>query len=274
MTRLTVVVTALLMFASIAFAQPVACVNGGCNYCVAFTSECGAGCIPTGWVFEMGGWTFNQTCFLTQTMSDAQVGTSISYLGERNFTDFSAEVTILHDLDLPEIYLATDGNYLTVRRLLSGGGIVFRYADYNNFYFYRFSGMDNLVLGKVINGNVYIIRTVEPYPRFQMKYGRPHVLRVEASGDYIQCYINGNPVIAEYDASLRVGKVGLITHKVRANFDNLTIWGPCLPQGICCDTPPMMAPNNPPVAAPAAVEWQAIGRAKPCSDSKTTKFYY
>jgi len=275
MMRLSLVALLLLM-APLTFANPNGCVSGACNYCVAFTSECGAGCIPTGWVFANGGWTFNQQCFLTQTLCDAQVATSISYLGERNFIDFAAEVTVLHDLDLPEIYLATDGNYLTVRRLLSGAGIIFRYVDDNNYYFYRFTGLDHLVLGKVVNGMVYVLKSVEPYPRFQMKYGRPHTLRVEATGDYIQCYINGNPVIAEYDASLRVGKVGLITHKVRANFDNLTIWGPCLPQGICCSDPmvapaPTAAPA--PKPAPASVEWQAIGH-KPCCDAKTTKFYY
>jgi len=115
-----------------------------------------------------------------------------------------------------------------------------------------------------------------------MKYSRPQVLRVEANGAYIQCYINGNPVIAEYDYSFKVGKIGFITYKVRASFCDLNVWAPCAPQEVCCPAPALLPPPaeisqampvEPAAEVMAHPEWRSIGQ-KPCCSASMTKFYY
>jgi hypothetical protein len=104
-----------------------------------------------------------------------------------------------------------------------GGGIVWRYADAENYYVARFNPLeDNYRLYKVVAGKRIQLATKE---ELKAPVGEWHTLTIKMIGDRIECYLNGKKQLeAKDDAFAKAGKVGLWTKAdARTSFDDFTV---------------------------------------------------
>jgi hypothetical protein len=136
-------------------------------------------------------------------------------------TDYRFPVAIadeasFRDLDLSVKYKAISGN---VDR---AGGLVFRFKDANNYYVLRANALeDNFNLYRVVDGR----RTEIEGSRAKVTSSEWHELRVEAVGNKITCYYDGNKKIEASDNTFKdAGKIGLWTKADSVTyFDDLKV---------------------------------------------------
>ena len=120
------------------------------------------------------------------------------------------------DLDLSVKFNAVTGS---VDR---AGGLVFRLKDPNNYYIVRANALeDNYRLYHVVDGR----RRQFAGANFKVTSGEWHELRVEAVGNKITCYYDGNKKIEATDNTFKdAGKVGLWTKADSVTyFDDLKV---------------------------------------------------
>lgn len=104
-----------------------------------------------------------------------------------------------------------------------GGGIVWRYADANNYYIARFNPLeDNYRLYKVVGGKRIQLATKE---ELKAPAGEWHTLTIKMKGDQIECHLNGKKQLeAKDDTFTKAGKVGLWTKAdAQTAFDDFTV---------------------------------------------------
>jgi hypothetical protein len=91
-----------------------------------------------------------------------------------------------------------------------GGGVVWRYADANNYYVARFNPLeDNFRLYHVVDGKRTQIASKE---KLTAKAGEWHTLKVRMAGEAVACSLNGKVGIEVKDKTLaKPGKVGVWT---------------------------------------------------------------
>lgn len=130
------------------------------------------------------------------------------------------------------LLIADDGSFrdleLSVKfKAVSGeidraGGLVFRLKDTNNYYVVRANALeDNFNLYHVVNGTRRQIKG----SRVKVSSGEWHDLRLEAAGDKITCYFDGNKKIEATDGTFKdAGKIGLWTKADSVtSFDDLKV---------------------------------------------------
>jgi hypothetical protein len=119
------------------------------------------------------------------------------------------------DLELSVRFKAVSGN---VDR---AGGLVFRLRDPNNYYIVRANALENNYrLYHVVNGR----RSQFAGANLKITSGEWHELRVEAVGNKIMCYYDGNKKIEATDNTFKDGKVGLWTKADSVTyFDDLKV---------------------------------------------------
>jgi len=104
-----------------------------------------------------------------------------------------------------------------------GGGIVWRYADANNYYVARMNPLeDNFRVYKVVAGK----RAKEfQSAKVKVKPGTWHTLKIRMVGDHIQCWLDAKKHLDVKDSTFtKAGKVGLWTKAdARTSFDQLVI---------------------------------------------------
>ena len=107
------------------------------------------------------------------------------------------------DLDLSVKFKAVSGS------IDRAGGLVFRLKDPNNYYIVRANALENNYrLYHVVNGR----RSQFAGANLKVTSGEWHELRVEATGNKITCYYDGNKKIEATDDTFKdAGKVGLWT---------------------------------------------------------------
>ncbi len=107
------------------------------------------------------------------------------------------------DLDLSVKFKAVSGS------IDRAGGLVFRLKDPNNYYIVRANALENNYrLYHVVNGR----RSQFAGANLKVTSGEWHELRVEAAGNKITCYYDGNKKIEATDDTFKdAGKVGLWT---------------------------------------------------------------
>jgi hypothetical protein len=101
-------------------------------------------------------------------------------------------------------------------------GLVFRLRDPNNYYIVRANALENNYrLYHVVNGR----RSQFAGANFKVTSGEWHELRVEAVGNKIACYYDGNKKIEATDDTFKdAGKVGLWTKADSVtSFDDLKV---------------------------------------------------
>jgi len=120
------------------------------------------------------------------------------------------------DLDLGVRFKAVSG------RVDRAGGLVFRFRDPNNYYIVRANALENNYrLYHVVNGR----RSQFAGSNFKVTSGEWHELRVEATGNKITCYYDGDKKIEATDSTFKdAGKVGLWTKADSVTyFDDLKV---------------------------------------------------
>jgi hypothetical protein len=120
------------------------------------------------------------------------------------------------DLDMSVKFKAVSGS------IDRAGGLVFRLKDANNYYIVRANALENNYrLYHVVNGR----RSQFAGANLKVTSGEWHELRVEAIGNKITCYYDGNKKIEATDNTFKNGgKVGLWTKADSVTrFDDLKI---------------------------------------------------
>jgi hypothetical protein len=120
------------------------------------------------------------------------------------------------DLDLSVRFKAVSGS------IDRAGGLVFRLRDPNNYYIVRANALENNYrLYHVVNGR----RSQFAGSNFKVTSGEWHELRVEATGNKITCYYDGDKKIEAADSTFKdAGEVGLWTKADSVTyFDDLKV---------------------------------------------------
>jgi len=120
------------------------------------------------------------------------------------------------DLDVSVKFKAVSGS------IDRAGGLVFRLKDPNNYYIVRANALENNYrLYHVVNGR----RSQFGGANLKVTSGEWHELRVEAEGNNITCYYDGNQKIEATDDTFKdAGKVGLWTKADSVTyFDDLNV---------------------------------------------------
>jgi hypothetical protein len=120
------------------------------------------------------------------------------------------------DLDVSVRFKAVSGS------IDRAGGLVFRLQDPNNYYIVRANALENNYrLYHVVNGR----RSQFAGANLKVTSGEWHELRVEAVGNKITCYYDGNKNIEATDDTFKAaGKVGLWTKADSVTyFDDLKV---------------------------------------------------
>jgi len=120
------------------------------------------------------------------------------------------------DLDISVKFKAVSGS------IDRAGGLVFRLKDPNNYYIVRANALENNYrLYHVVNGR----RSEFAGANLKVTSGEWHELRVEAVGNRITCYYDGNKKIEATDDTFKdAGKVGLWTKADSVTyFDDLKV---------------------------------------------------
>ncbi|OQY19020.1 MAG: hypothetical protein B6I34_10035 [Anaerolineaceae bacterium 4572_32.1] len=110
----------------------------------------------------------------------------------------------------------------------NGYGLVFRYQDSDNFYYYEISSDGYYSIGKLLD---YEWETLAGWTESdRIKQGRQtNVLRVECDGPQMTFFVNGQKLETLRDGDFKSGSVGFMAEAteetgVRVHFDNLKIW--------------------------------------------------
>lgn len=123
-------------------------------------------------------------------------------------TDYRFPVAVLDsssytDLQLSVKFKATKGS------VDQGAGLVWRYRDINNYYLVRANALEeNVNFYKVVDGRR---KQIEGF-NTKVSTNQWHTLVVEARGDTLECYFDGNRLFEKKDATFtEPGKIGLWT---------------------------------------------------------------
>jgi hypothetical protein len=113
---------------------------------------------------------------------------------DRDFEDFSLEVSG-GVVEGPQ-----DGIY----------GVLFRYADWDNFYEFDVTGDGYFLLGKFVDGEYVTLVDWTESPAIQQGQSLNR-LRVDVRGTTIDCYVNGELLASVEDSEFPRGLIGLST---------------------------------------------------------------
>ncbi len=90
-------------------------------------------------------------------------------------------------------------------------GIICRYQNDQNFYFFVISSDGYLGIGKVKDGNRQLVNRTEMPPSEVIKKGNDiNHLRADCNGETLSLYVNGQQVDSQQEPEYGAGNVGLI----------------------------------------------------------------
>jgi hypothetical protein len=118
------------------------------------------------------------------------------------------------------------------REGLNAFGVICRYRDAGNFYFFSITTDGYFGASKFENGmETYLGQgTMDSSPAIVQGAGTNH-LGVECLGDRLRFFVNGSPLLEVRDSSFSTGDVGLITTLLEGTtseirFDNFSVLAP------------------------------------------------
>lgn len=103
-----------------------------------------------------------------------------------------------------------------------GGGLAWRYIDYNNYYIARCNPLENSFrFYRVVNGNRKQLKSVSS----EIKSGEWFTMTIEMNGNKISCSLNGNKMIETTDDTFtKAGRIALWNKAdAQSYFDDLII---------------------------------------------------
>jgi hypothetical protein len=101
-------------------------------------------------------------------------------------------------------------------------GVIARYRNDQNYYYLTLRSGNALSLRKLVNGAITTIKTVS----VPVSVGSWYALRLEANGTALRAYLNGTLVMQTTDTTHTRGRVGLVTYKAAADFDDYIAYQP------------------------------------------------
>ncbi len=111
-------------------------------------------------------------------------------------------------------------------------GIICRYQDIDNFYFFIISSDGYYGVGKVINGEQELIGTDQMYPDDAIKQGNTtNQIKADCIGSHLVLHANGTQLADVQDTAFSSGDVGLIAGTFAQpgtdiHFDNFVVKKP------------------------------------------------
>jgi hypothetical protein len=101
-------------------------------------------------------------------------------------------------------------------------GVMTRYTDEKNYYYFTLRSSKGMSLRKLVDGRIVELGNAG----FTLGIGDWHIFRLEAIGDRIRAYIDGQLLIEAVDSSHPVGISGFATYRAAARFDYLRVVQP------------------------------------------------
>jgi hypothetical protein len=101
-------------------------------------------------------------------------------------------------------------------------GVMARYVDETNYYYLVLRSSNTLSLRKLTNGAITELGTVQLPVNLGTWYG----LRLEAIGNRLRAYVNGDLKIEASDRTHERGAAGPVTWRTAADFDAFKVYQP------------------------------------------------
>jgi hypothetical protein len=101
-------------------------------------------------------------------------------------------------------------------------GVMTRYTDENNYYFFSLRSSKSMSLRKLVNGQIVELDSAG----FNLNVADWHTMKLEAIGNHIRAYIDGQLLMEAQDDSHPVGISGFVTYRTSALFDYLRVIQP------------------------------------------------
>jgi hypothetical protein len=101
-------------------------------------------------------------------------------------------------------------------------GIMARYADSSNYYYLSVRSGNSVSLRKLTHGSVATLGSAP----LAVSVGTWYALRLDAVGNQIRAYVNGELVIEATDNTHARGSAGFVTYRAAADFDDLHVVQP------------------------------------------------
>jgi hypothetical protein len=111
-------------------------------------------------------------------------------------------------------------------------GLICRYEDMNDFYFFAVSSDGYYAIGKIINGATSLLgQDMMAYSTFILQAGEPKHLRFDCIGNTLKGYVNGQVLAITDDADFSSGDAGFMIGSydeggVDISFDNFVVYKP------------------------------------------------
>lgn len=99
-------------------------------------------------------------------------------------------------------------------------GLIARYSDPDNYYYITVRKDNTISLRKLVNGAVQVLDSAP----LTVSAGTWYSLRLEAVGNSVRAYVNGNLLLEANDASHASGRYGLMMYKTAATYDDFIAW--------------------------------------------------
>ncbi|WP_158299629.1 family 16 glycoside hydrolase [Paenibacillus antri] len=163
------------------------------------TFESGAG----NWSTVGGTWTVATDGGKVYAQTSVS-GEAIAFRGYRSWGDYTYEAKV------------------KLNTALGNAGLVFRYADKDNFYMFRLNDFgDKAELYKKVNG----VLTLEADSPLAVNTGQFYTLKVIVAGNAIKGYVNGAPVVDWTNPATQLpkGRIGFRAHSASASFDDVSV---------------------------------------------------
>lgn len=101
-------------------------------------------------------------------------------------------------------------------------GLMTRYTDENNYYYFSLRSSKGMALRKLVDGQIVELGKAG----FTLGINDWHVFRLEAIGDRVRAYIDGQLLLEAVDSSHPLGISGFATYRAAARFDYLRMIQP------------------------------------------------
>jgi hypothetical protein len=101
-------------------------------------------------------------------------------------------------------------------------GVMTRYTDENNYYYFSLRSSKRMALRKLVDGRIVELGDAG----FALGIADWHVLRLEAIGDRLRAFIDGQLLLEAVDDAHPTGISGIATYRAAASFDYLRVEQP------------------------------------------------
>ena len=101
-------------------------------------------------------------------------------------------------------------------------GVMTRYTDENNYYYFVLRSSKVMSLRKLVDGAIVELGRAG----FTLGTGGWHTFRLDAVGNHLRAYVNGQLLIQAVDSAHPRGISGIATYRTSARFDYLRVVQP------------------------------------------------